>query len=753
MRLKSRASFCCRLGAVAWLGATILVADIAGAQEVRVEQMPPGGTVATFSRVEWRIDPGRIYDNPFDPAQVSVDGLFTDPDGKTLTLPAFWEWPGDTTGTAGRKGAGAVAGVTAGAGTFVLRFAAPRAGNWALVVQVTDANGRRTSGRQSFSVTTGSKRGFVRRAGNNRYFRFDSGDSYFPVGLNLAWSSDGPPQEWFPAVFATLVQNGGNFARVWMCNPQVMLESSKTGLGRYDLQSAALFDTVLNAADRNGIEVMLCFMNHRELLNSDMWGPGQWPGFPYNAANGGPATRPGDFFSDARARKFFKARLRYIVARYTAYTSLGFWEIFNEQELTRVPVSVDWNAEITGYLRQIDPYQHLITTSAGVGAGVWKLPEMELTQSHLYGDGTQIDVILPAVAAAQSHRQFGKPHLIGEMGISYKGPDTAFDPSGKGTSFHNGLWAGMFSGSAGTCMYWWWDNFIEPKNLWHEFGPVAKFAADVDWAHADYQPIRLSGPWREKAVGGDVDLVLSASGRWGEVARDEIVVPKNGRPESPVPAYLYGPVHPDLQSPLTIGIDLPRETKIVLHVSRVSDYAMLRLAVDGKPVSDFGLSALPNSPGVTHSDYRQENHVYQSDVNSDLTAAIPAGKHKITITVIAGDWVILRDITFAGSLAAKYAYLGGLALQDHASGNTLAWVFDTRSNWKDDQTDGSPPAEDGVKIGIPGLASGTYEAQWVDTRTGKVVQSERVTADADGDLVIDVPKFSRDIAVRINSAK
>jgi hypothetical protein len=90
-----------------------------------------------------------------------------------------------------------------------------------------------------------------------------------------------------------------------------------------------------------------------------------------------------------------------------------------------------------------------------------------------------------------------------------------------------------------------------------------------------------------------------------------------------------------------------------------------------------------------------------------------------------------------------------LALQDRSSGKTLAWIFDTRSNWKDDQADGTPPAEDGVKIGIPGVARGTYEVQWFDTRTGKVVQSERVMAGGQGDLIIDVPKFSRDIAVRI----
>jgi len=722
-----------RAAAIILLGVIPFMVGVANAQQVQVARVEPNPSAEAAGPMQWRVDTGVVYQNPFDPSEVTVDGVFTGPGGKTLTLPAYWDEPG------GEK-----------SGAFYLRFAATEPGDWNLVAVVKDGKGTRQSAGQKFHNDQ-AQSGFVRRAGNGRYFELDSGSSYFPVGLNLAWGPTGSGAEWFDSQFATLAQNGGNFARVWMCYPPYMIESSKSGLGRYDLKNAAMFDAVLEAAQRHGIKVMLCFMNHRELLDSDMWGAAGWPKWPYNARNGGPATRPVDFFSDPRCRRFFKSHLRYIVARYGAYTSLGFWEIFNEEEQARVPISVDWNAQMSAYLRRTDPYKHLITTSATLGEDVWKLPEMDVTQSHLYGDGTQIDVVSPAVSAARWHRQFGKPHLIGEMGISYKGPDTPFDPTGKGTSFHNGLWAGLISGNAGTAMYWWWDNYVAPKNLWHEFKPVATFASEVDWAHADFEPVRLVGPWREKSEGGDVDLVLPASGGWGTTTREEVVVPENGRPEVSLAAYLYGPVHADLKSPLNIQIDLPRQTQMVLHVSRISDYAMVRASVDGKPAMDFGLSALPGAAGVTHSDYREENHVYQSDVNSELALTIPAGKHKIKFDVMAGDWIMVNNITFAGALAAKYANLGALALQDQAKGQTLAWVFDTRSNWKDDQADNSPPAEETVRIGIPNLANGNYKADWFDTRVGKIIQSEKVLATAadSGNLTLSVPTFTRDIALRL----
>ncbi len=31
------------------------------------------------------------------------------------------------------------------------------------------------------------------------------------------------------------------------------------------------------------------------------------------------------------------------------------------------------------------------------------------------------------------------------------------------------------SGYASTAMYWWWDTYIEPLNLWHHFGGVSRF--------------------------------------------------------------------------------------------------------------------------------------------------------------------------------------------------------------------------------------------------------------------------------------
>ena len=64
-----------------------------------------------------------------------------------------------------------------------------------------------------------------------------------------------------------------------------------------------------------------------------------------------------------------------------------------------------------------------------------------------------------------------KPVLFGEFGIQ----QDVIEP--QGVHFHDGLWAGIFSGSAGTGMLWWWDTYIEPNNLYYHYKGISKFFA------------------------------------------------------------------------------------------------------------------------------------------------------------------------------------------------------------------------------------------------------------------------------------
>jgi hypothetical protein len=154
-------------------------------------------------------------------------------------------------------------------------------------------------------------------------------------------------------------------------------------------------------------------------------------------------------------------------------------------------------------IRAQDPYRHLVTTSTSLlgDTGLYALPQIDFAQLHFYAYPfvTDFPEYLPSLLASVSAP--GKPVLAGEVGVDFRGPSEtiARDPTGAG--FHDALWAGIFTPSFGTGMSWWWDNVIDPLDLWFHLGPVARAVRGVAFdregfvtggalAHSDVRPLR-----------------------------------------------------------------------------------------------------------------------------------------------------------------------------------------------------------------------------------------------------------------------
>jgi hypothetical protein len=120
---------------------------------------------------------------------------------------------------------------------------------------------------------------------------------------------------------------------------------------------------------------------------------------------------------------------------------------------------------------------------------VWKIPEIDLSQTHNYGKGDIADHAPVVHDDAQKHFSYAKPHLMGEFGIDWRGPDTKYDPDAAGVNLHNGLWASVCSGDAGAAMIWWWDNYVHPKALYSQFGPLRRFVDTVPWTRGEWKPL------------------------------------------------------------------------------------------------------------------------------------------------------------------------------------------------------------------------------------------------------------------------
>jgi hypothetical protein len=297
--------------------------------------------------------------------------------------------------------------------------------------------------------------------------------------LNICWATTDRPLEDYRRWFTRLAENGGNFARLWMASWSFGIEWKDTRLGQYAqrMDRAAQLDAVFELAESLGIRLMLCLLNHGAFsLKADT----EWRDNPYNQANGGPLASPEEFVTDERALALFERRVRYIAARWAHSPALHSWEWWNEATWTPIPAAAlrPWFTRMDRTLAQHDPYRRLRTTSwADRGdAAAWRLPALDFAQQHDYTHDDLLDHYADHMRRWRGEGLADKPVLAGELGL-----DTTFDAKarrpfdGDAVHLHNGLWAPLFLGYAGTALYWWWDQIIDPLALWPVFRGIARY--------------------------------------------------------------------------------------------------------------------------------------------------------------------------------------------------------------------------------------------------------------------------------------
>jgi hypothetical protein len=381
------------------------------------------------------------------------------------------------------------------------------AGTWSWRWVVTTRQAVATTEWQTFEVDAAApdRHGFLHRSPLDvRYLRHDDGTPWVGIGENLCWY-DGRGtfayDDWIPKLAA----QGVNFIRLWMPswafglewitrNPDGSLASSSLGDYTDRLDRAWQLDHVLALAERHGIAVMLSIQNHGAFsLTSNS----EWADNPYNAANGGPLATPAEFLTDPAARALFQRRLRYLVARWGYATNLQAWELWNEADLVASgPAMLAWHGEMADELRALDPYDHLIGTSrasANASASYWSLAQIDFTQVHHYSYPLPYDLPSVAEPLLRAHlAAHAKPTLLGEYGVDFRGPAETLENDPESIGFHQGLWIGLLAGGFGSGLSWWWDNVVDPEDLYFHFGPIAKLVDGVAFDAQGFVPIRPS---------------------------------------------------------------------------------------------------------------------------------------------------------------------------------------------------------------------------------------------------------------------
>ena len=408
-----------------------------------------------FEKIEVALTPPRTPSNPFDPAEAELDATIRMPSGKAITVPGFWfQEYRRALANPDATGKDRVEVLTAeGAPEWRVRFATAEAGAHVVQLQLRERSKVVQSSERTIAVRQGPTRGWVRRSPRNRWFLEDgAGHTFFPIGENLCMYERKEGTYYFDRLIGKLAAAGANYARLWqeyyvpndLSKPSAPgdggftgfpLETTVTGLGGYDLASAWRLDYVAGLCERS---------NFYWQLASEMvvwWEPRlayRWKRNPYNAENGGPCKRPVDYFTDDRARDLVRRRLRYNVARWGWATHLAAWELWNEVDNMDgfdPAANAAWHREMGAYLKKIDPWQHLVTSSWR-DPQMFALPEIDIVQAHSYF-GPQYDAAQYTLQDTEHlMRPYGKPFFFGEQGID--GP-VLVDPTASTFTTPSGL--------------------------------------------------------------------------------------------------------------------------------------------------------------------------------------------------------------------------------------------------------------------------------------------------------------------------
>ena len=415
-----------------------------------------------YETLRFRFVENLHFQNPFDLETNHVELLIQQPDFSRHVLSFFYDG----------KNKDSVE-------QWEARFAPKQVGHHLLTVRI---NGKvETQFALSVEANKGKKQGGLRLSDRLGVFEYESGEPFRGLGLNVCWADD------YEYYFRKMQASGLNITRIWMCPWHLSFEWQETGLGQYNLQSARRLDSLLLLAEKYGIYLILC-MDYHGIAPKGLgfFKEDRWLTNPYNKINGGPCADRLQFFTNPEAKKFSRTKYKYIVSRFGHSSRIATWEFINEADLMAgkaIPLN-RWHVEMAEYVKSIDVHERLVSSSSTRRyveklVDAFRSPAMDFVMFHDYNAPDMAPHLTYLLEAATEYYQ--KPVVMGEFGVEFRGGDRTFKVDSQHVGFHNGIWAGWFNETPIIPLSWWWDNYIDPHNLWDQFAGLSRFAQRMDF--------------------------------------------------------------------------------------------------------------------------------------------------------------------------------------------------------------------------------------------------------------------------------
>jgi hypothetical protein len=563
-------------------------------------------------------------------------------------------------------------------------------------------------------------------------FVFANGARYFPIGANLAWATDSNRVGWYEKAFEEFSAAGLNWTRVWMANwgglnldwlPKDMGRSPPPG--QLDERVAANWDAVVSSAEDRGIYLQIVLQHHGQF--STKVNP-NWDDNPWNAVNaGGFLHSPTEFFTSAEAARLTRQKYRYIIARWGYSAAVLAWELFNEVHwVDALHIAHDeatvarWHDDMAAYIRSVDIYRHLVTTSTDdVKSSIYR--SMDYLQPHLYATNMLAAVRRFDLSPAKMER----PIFYGEIGNDNM--RLSAEQKASGVDQVPIAWASLMGEGHYAGQIWEGDKVLAQGRV-GELAALSRFITATGIAERE----QLEAFSAAVTEAPRVPLVIEPGENWHRRPAAKIVVYADGRQNVDygiIPRFLVGAaasVKEGFPNRTTLVIDMPAQSDARLRLASLgSAGAEASVLMDGKPIAGYRWPALAK---------RMEQK--STARPAELTFAINAGAHELVIENRGGKDPIKFESLDMGIETSVLTTMGR-----RGSNFVALWVFHRAGVFALK----TPVAVAGV-IQIPDVPAGKWQVTWWDTFSGKPAAPVMIEH-AGGVLQLRTPPIARHAAV------
>lgn len=462
--------------------------------------------IPKYELFEITFDVTREYENPFDPKIVNVAGDFKGPNSVVEEIPGFYYQEYRRTLVAEYEMVSPI-----NKAQWKIRFAPKEVGIYKYQIVIEDSQGRYLSEVKTFEVIQSDNPGFIKVSKkDNKYFEFDNGEFYYPIGHDICWPGIEPGYYKneistnlymgtfaYDRYFEKMSFNGENWTTIWMVPKWLGLEwndkaDGYRGLGKYNLKNAWRLDQILEKAHERGIYINLILDQFQQLYKDGKW----WEDSPYNTKNGGKFEYPEQYFMYVKPHDLYKQKMRYVISRWGYSTNIMMFTAFDELDLVDsyrkvadyytehknddMRYLIKWFQEAIDYMKSIDPWKHVISvhfSSVLHDKYFWNEKQFEVVTNNAY---EKVQLLGKGFVETVNNYYkktgiYNKPTFIAEFGTDWK--DDSTKPSL--TSLHNTSWMQFVTNLAGVTGYWWW-NLVDQKDLGYHYKAIANYSMDED---------------------------------------------------------------------------------------------------------------------------------------------------------------------------------------------------------------------------------------------------------------------------------